>query len=525
MPNPIQVRFRQTVQHVKQSYAWRNPGTVIDRNGLPVSTTGELWRVNTVSRSGLLNWNLLDAAPDIKDTMKAYVVHVIESRAPLTAVRFLNAFRHFVAVAKPVGSLHNLSYQVLEGAAAEMRRLGTAWQFSSVRQWYRWCADQGLPGFHNEIAARLGQVKLPFLKAGLTVMSRDAKRGPLDEQEHWLLRRAVKAGEGDPIERACVMLVLETGARPSQLVLLKEEDFQILRAPSGESFYSLDICRLKQQTVNGYEKKRRRISPDLGLLIQELVANNHQQHGNRGPQMPLLCITKNLNLRKIPELLKEQHGLHLTADVFTYHLRHFALAARIISPRTNKILHLSALRLRHTFGTRHSEQRTPARLIAEFLDHSHLGSAMFYVKSTSNTVDRLNQALGDNRQFTGIIQRFLGKVESRTGAEASQNVIPGSTPTLKNLGGIGFCGAGYLCHLYPPLSCYVCPKFIAWVDGPHQRMLQELQIHVRTLEERSGNPSDRIPHQLQEVMEAIRALLVRIESHRKQSDARRPCNR
>ena len=54
------------------------------------------------------------------------------------------------------------------------------------------------------------------------------------------------------------MLELETGARPSQLVLLEEQDFQVHRAPSGESFYSLDIPRLKQRTVNGYEKKWRR---------------------------------------------------------------------------------------------------------------------------------------------------------------------------------------------------------------------------------------------------------------------------
>jgi hypothetical protein len=314
------------------------------------------------------------------------------------------------------------------------------------------------------------------------------------------------------------MLVLETGARPSQLVLLEEQSFQVYRAPSGESFYCLDIPRLKQRTVNDYETKWRRISPDLGLVIQELVAHNHQQHGNRGPRMPLLCTTKNLNLRKVPEPLKAQYELHLSTDSFSYHLEHYTIAASIISPRTGKLLHLSPLRLRHTFGTRHSEQGTPAKLLAELLDHSHQGSSMYYVKSTSNMVSRLNRALGDNRQFTGIIHRFLGRVEPRTGTESPENVIPGSTPTLKNLGGIGFCGAGDLCHLYPPLSCYVCPKFVAWVDGPHQQMLAEIQVHVQALR-RSGNPSDRIPHQLTEVMEAIQAVLVQIDNCRKGTDA------
>jgi integrase len=495
-------------------YVWRNPGTVIDRNGIPVSTNGEHWRVNNVARAELLNWDSIDTAPDIKDTAKAWVVHLIESLAPLTAARCFGEFRHFVAVAKPLKSLHDITYPVLEAAVTKMRSLGTAWKFSVVRRWYRWCSDQAVPGFHEVVAIQLDQIKVPFLKAGVSVMTRDPKRGPLDEQEHRLLRQAVKAGDGDLIERVCVMLELETGARPSQLVLIEAQDFQVYRAPSGESFYSLDIPRLKQRTVNGYEKKWRRISPDLGVLIQELLANNHRQHGDRGPRMPLLCTTKNLNLRQVPKPLKAQYELHLSADSFSYHLEHYTVAASIISPRTGKLLHLSALRLRHTFGTRHSDQGTPAKLLSELLDHSYQGSSLYYVKSTSNLVGHLNQALGDNPQFTGIVHRFLGRVESRTGTESAENVIPGSTPTLKNLGGIGFCGAGYLCQLYPPLSCYVCPKFVAWVDGPHQQMLEELQIHVQALRQRSGNPSDRIPHQLEEVMETIRAVLVQIDGSR-----------
>ena len=519
MPAAIHAASNKKAEPANRLYVWRNPGTVIDRNGIPVSTNGEQWRVNNVARAELLNWDLVATAPDIKDTAKAWVVHLIESLAPLTAARFFCEFRHFVVVAKPLKSLHDITYPVLEAAVTEMRSRGTAWKFSAVRRWYRWCSDQAVPGFHEEVAVQLAQIKLPFLKAGVSVMTRDPKRGPLDEQEHWLLRQAVKAGDGDLIERVCVMLELETGARPSQLVLIEEQDFQVYRAPSGESFYSLDIPRLKQRTVNGYEKKWRRISPDLGVLIQELLANNHRQYGDRGPRMPLLCTTKNLNLRQVPKALKAQYELHLSAESFRYHLEHYTIAASIISPRTGKLLHLSPMRLRHTFGTRHSEQGTPAKLLSELLDHSYQASALYYVKSTSNLVARLNLALGDDPQFTGIVHRFLGRVESRTGAESAESVIPGCTPTLKNLGGIGLCGAGYLCQLYPPLSCYVCPKFVAWADGPHQQMLAELQIHVEALRQRTGNPSDRLPHQLEEVTEAIRAVLVQIDDSRRGTNA------
>lgn len=518
MPAPLEVPLRKAASPVKPLYVWRNPGSVIDRNGMPVSTLGQRWRVNNAVRSELLNWDLLDTATDVKDTAKAWIAHMIESRAPLTAARCFCELKHFIAIAKPMHSLRDVTYPLLETALAKMRSLGTAWKFCMVRRWYRWCVDQAVPGFYEEVAAQLDQIKLPFLKAGLTVMTRDPKRGPLDEQEHWLLRQSVKAGEGDLIERICVMLVLETGARPAQLVLLEQQDFQVYRAPTGEPFHSLAIPRLKQRTVGGWERKWRRISPELGQLIQELVANNHRQHGDRGPRMPLLCTTKNLLLRRVPAPLKAQYELHLASDSFSYHVEHYTVAASIISPRTGKLLHLSPLRLRHTFGTRHSDQGTPAKLLAELLDHSCQGSSIYYVKSTSNMVARLNHALGENQQFTGVIHRFLGRVEPRTGAESPESVVAGATPTLKNLGGIGFCGAGYLCQLYPPLSCYVCPKFVAWMDGPHQQMLDEIHAHVRALRQRSGNPSDRIPNQLGEVMEAIQAVLVQIDNCRKGSN-------
>jgi hypothetical protein len=53
--------------------------------------------LNNVARAELLNWDLIDIAPDIKDTAKAWLVHLIESRAPLTAVRCsarVNTLRH-----------------------------------------------------------------------------------------------------------------------------------------------------------------------------------------------------------------------------------------------------------------------------------------------------------------------------------------------------------------------------------------------------------------------------------------------
>jgi hypothetical protein len=307
------------------------------------------------------------------------------------------------------------------------------------------------------------------------------------------------------------MLLLELGARPVQLQMLEEQDFHVLDGPAGQRFYSLDVPRAKQRTGRSLEKKRRKISSDLGQAIAQLIESNHQRYGYHGPSMPILCSHRNPKTKKTTTPLKGQYLLHMKASAFRVIVQKYARQAALHTPRTNGMLHLAALRFRYTFATRLAEQGTPAVIIAEMLDHSTLECVQVYTKSTSNLVDQLNTALGRNEIYTETIDRFLGRLESRTGQARLDEIIPGITPTRKNLGGLGICGADFLCHLFPPLSCYSCPKFIAWIDGPHAQMLQELEIYVQELIEGAGNPSDRIPYQLREVMSALRAVLARIE--------------
>jgi hypothetical protein len=49
-------------------------------------------------------------------------------------------------------------------------------------------------------------------------------------------------------------------------------------------------------------------------------------------------------------------------------------------------------------------------------------------------------------------------------------------------------------------------------------MLEELQLHVQGLSQRDGNPSNRIPKQLEGVIEAIQELLERLETSRGRTD-------
>jgi len=65
-----------------------------------------------------------------------------------------------------------------------------------------------------------------------------------------------------------------------------------------------------------------------------------------------------------------------------------------------------------------------------------------------------------------------------------------------------------LCGLAPPLTCYTCPSFAAFRDGPHAVIGDALE---RLIDTRMDGAADRrIPLQLEETVVAIHQLRAQI---------------
>lgn len=203
----------------------------------------------------------------------------------------------------------------------------------------------------------------------------------------------------------------------------------------------------------------------------------------------------------------------MTTLMVKYQLEKFGKIANLRVPTTEKLINLYPYRFRYYFGTRHANLGMPAIVLADQLDHASTRAAKIYTKSSSNSVTRLNDTIGSDEYYQQIMGSFLGKIVKHPEDPSPNSILSGTTPTLKNLGGIGQCGANFLCDLYPPLSCYICPKFLAWKDGLHEQMLQELKSYVQQLSREINNPSNRIPSQLDEVMQAIEVLLLKIKEN------------
>ena len=74
--------------------------------------------------------------------------------------------------------------------------------------------------------------------------------------------------------------------------------------------------------------------------------------------------------------------------------------------------------------------------------------------------------------------------------------------------GIGRCSINVrtdgVCRLAPPLSCYTCPKFVAFRDGPHAAVAAGLEQVARTHANVTGG---RTTSALLPTIHAIRELL------------------
>src|SRR5947209_3529847 len=122
-------------------YVWSNPGKAIDRDGRVIDTSCEVWTIPLIGEIVSINWNLVITAPDVKDAMKAFVFHSIETQAAKAASTIYWYLKYVVMQVGPLDSTYDLTFEVMESVLTDLRAKGSAWKFGHVRRWYRWCCN------------------------------------------------------------------------------------------------------------------------------------------------------------------------------------------------------------------------------------------------------------------------------------------------------------------------------------------------------------------------------------------------
>lgn len=474
---------------------------VITRDGQHVYTDGTVWTLRQRRESG--SWLKIDLGTSafidafdesLLDTIRAYLSFRLTTRSPSTVVNDNRALwrfaRHLVAFdGAPLGPSDLREHHFVQFLHQDLTKPSIRGvDFCRIRLFVRWASYRELVTFEPGLEAKLNGYRVPGNEKGRAVRTADPDQGALAKSEIHAITSGLRSGKAPPLAQLVTRLCLETGANPISLALLRVE--HLVRLPSSDE--TILMLPLGKKRHGATPRQPRQISP---MLADELAT----ACGSRGEKEPML-----------PELSRARD----ISGKVTVLLKAFVRTNSIRSAHADRPLWLTARRFRRTLASDVAATSGSLYSVAAILGHADTQNAGVYIDSRSVPADTIARRL--DPVLKPIATLFRGNIVDPAEA-AGMSVVPGVESSIRlDVGGIGGCSVDPLldgvCALTPPLSCYTCPKFSAFRDGPHEQVLRSLDSAMQELEA-SGNR--RLSHQLKDVRNAVAELATMTPPSRK----------
>jgi integrase len=496
------------------------PEVVIDRNGLRVRTNEDIWLIHTAGSSkDSINLRRI-RNPLVRYAFAKYLVYRIKKHSPHTVISFAHTV---LGQLSPIGFLDQNFQNVEEieqglvravtEVLTQLRSEGKLSQFYDLSRWYLWGAEN-LPecGFNPEFALFLSRLQIPGDVKGEAVRSRDPEEGPLHfELEEPLIRKALLADTSEEFDhlqqRLAVALSLAFGRNPLNFVRLREVDFFNLTMgfPNAEEVWQLNIPRIKKRSAPRELFRTETCDDRLAQLIKELITTN-QRYSTflEGAQMPRPLFLRKRYAQRLVGTDSQEYAFHISVEEFRKLIQDWTKRMRLVSPITGTRLHLTPRRLRYTFACNMARQGVSRAALAEMLDHTDTQNVGVYYDLFDELVGMLDKALA--MKIGGVLGWFKGHVIDEDSevdlvdVNEKHLVFVSEENPLEQVE-IGVCGEAKLCHLDPPYSCYLCPKFHPYRHASHEKVLEILLSERKIRFEKYEN--SRLGVQLDDVIYAV----------------------
>lgn len=361
---------------------------------------------------------------------------------------------------------------------------GALWNVYRFVRFYIWSAEHYPElGFSVAFAAELEEMSIPGNPKGETVRSESQHAGALHvELETPLIVRALENDTGTDFDhyqqRAAVALSLSYGRNSANYAALNEDDlFDALEVP-GSPVWTLNIPRIKKRYIS-HRSDFVSESVELSTLrhIQALIQQNQSFSSQVEVNGELISSERPLFRRKGANGVYLRVGMYdsvyrMYSNQFSRLLVNFAERMDLRSPLTGKVMHLTPRRFRYTVGTIYASMGMPKRELAARLDHTDLQNVEVYYSILTSMRTTLDRAAAVH--FASKVNAFLGASpveENLIATDRKVNFPFEDSGTVETTGG---CGLESQCFRYPPLSCYLCPKFVPFRSTVHQRVLDHL---------------------------------------------------
>lgn len=463
--------------------AFPSQGIIVDRAGLPVNATGWLWELNSAGERRYLRWtNFPTHSPEILGATARYFARMVKIKSP-DAVRgtfeTLMYLSNSDSFQKAADRGRELPFEIFDDLESYFG--SKSWRLHHIRHWYRSCADFGSPVFSPEVAFQLDQKIIGGNKKGHAVLSLDPEEGPLVDLEITALLNALndqRRRNSLPLEcSAALWLCIALGSNPYQMTLLRERDVQVI-TEGGIRFVQLHVPRVKKKHDAPRTAFRvRKLTSEIGDVILNLIAENGRREALQGrvtgSDTPIFHRGAR---RPHSEETMAEYAWHMYPSEFTALVVDGVSRLGVISARSGKPLRVTTRRLRYTFATRLVREGASMEEVAEALDHTDLQNVRVYFDIKSDIVESLDRAMA--LKLGPVAQAFLGNIvpneaDAERGGDPTSRVMAVDQATGRPAG-LGTCGEHSYCSLLAPIACYTCGQFQPWMDGPHDKILDDL---------------------------------------------------
>ncbi|HAW4284571.1 TPA: phage integrase family protein [Escherichia coli] len=406
--------------------------------------------------------------------------------------------------------------ELFENAINKQRARQKLWMMYEPIRWYIWCAEN-LPDspFSDAYAAELEAMVVPGGPKGEAVRMSDPEVGPLHKSlELPLLIAALKEDKSSAFEhlqqKAVMALSLAFGRNPANLTYLRESDLVKLDPLNEDPCYLIRMPRIKKRFVNPRDDLLDEyLDPHFGRILESLVEKNcsvtlsYDERDFSKPENRPLLIRKNGNSVAMLSHDAENIFNMTSGDVFRLIIA-FVKRHNIISPLTGELMHVTPRRLRYTLATGLAAEGISRRELARILDHTDTQHVAVYFDVAGKIVEHLDKATA--KSFSKYLNFFKGKLidgdqEAINGEREDKHLVFVDEQNPVEQSNIGVCGESSVCHLDPPFSCYLCPKFQPYRHADHEHVLECL---LAGREERLRKYENaRLGIQLDEVIAAV----------------------
>lgn len=502
---------------------WRNiPNTVVTREGISVDLKGDVWHLPIpTQRTGALHLYKVSNSK-ILWAVKIYVVHRIEKVSTISGYNVFKSlwwkllkYQVYFNIASDEDFKDGL-IALIENAICKARSDHNLCELYEPIKWYLWCADRYPElGFCPAFALELDGMVIPGGPKGEAVRMGDPDCGPLHRSlELPLLINALRGDSSTSLlhlqQRAAVALSIALGRNPSNLTYLRGYDFFDLTPESSERCYIIQMPRIKKRQINPRDDRLDEyLAPEFARHLTALISKN------MGVETTVEVEGKKIDLPKplFINIKKNRTAIAAGQWMYTYNMtsydicelvQSFVKRHRIISPVTGAPLEITVRRLRYTLATNLAAEGISKRELARILDHTDTQHVQVYFEIAGNIVEHLDKAAA--KSYSKYINFFKGKIvesdeEAINGNRVDKHLFFVNENNPEDHTDIGVCGKARLCHLDPPYSCYLCPKFQPYRQADHEQVLDCL---LESREERMKKyEKARLGMQLDEVITAV----------------------